>query len=60
MKMHGFLAALPLLLGLTGVPALAQSSSSRQPSPPFFQVLGQVQTPKLALLNLEWVKRRVG
>jgi hypothetical protein len=46
MKMRVFLAALPLLLDLTGVPALAQSSSLRPPSPPFFQVFGQVQTPK--------------
>ena len=46
MKMRGILAAL-LLLGVTGVPALAQSSSVRPPSPPVFRVSGQVQTPKL-------------
>jgi hypothetical protein len=48
MKMRVFLAALPLLLllGLMDNPALAQSSSLRPPSPPFFQVFGQVQTPK--------------
>ena len=46
MKMRGFLAAL-LLLGITGAPALAQSSSVRPPSPPVFRVFGQVQTPKL-------------
>ena len=39
MKMRVFLVELPLLLGLTGVPALAQSSSLRPPPPPFFQVL---------------------
>jgi len=46
MKMRGFLAAL-LLLGITGVTALAQSSSVRPPSPPVFRVFGQVQTAKL-------------
>ena len=45
MKMRGLLAAL-LLLGMAGVPALAQSSSVRPPSPPAFRVFGQVQTPK--------------
>src|SRR6516225_6704253 len=46
MKMRVLVAALPLLLALTGVPALAQSSTLRPPSPPFFHVFGQVQTPK--------------
>jgi len=42
MKMRSFLAAL-LLLGVTGVPALAGSPSSEQT----FRVFGQVQTPKI-------------
>jgi hypothetical protein len=54
MKMRGLLAAL-LLLGMTGVPALAQSSSVRPPSPPVFRVFGQVQTPKL--FNVHTLKK---
>ena len=45
MKMRILLAA--LLLGMTGVPVLAQSSSVRPPSPPVFRVFGQVDTPKV-------------
>jgi hypothetical protein len=45
MKLRSLLAALLLLVGLAGVPALAQNSSPS--APPFFSVIGQVQTPKL-------------
>jgi hypothetical protein len=45
MKFRGFLAALVLLVGFAGVPALAQSTAS-PPAPPFFFVGGQVKTPK--------------
>lgn len=44
MKMRSLIAALLLLLGLAGVPAQAQSSSSPA-APPFFRVAGQVKTP---------------
>jgi hypothetical protein len=44
MKLRSLVAALLLLAGLTGVPALAENSSS--PAPPFFLVAGQVKTPK--------------
>src|ERR1700739_623307 len=46
MKMRSFPAAL-LLLAVTALPALAQSSSCNPPCPPFFRVFGQVQTPKI-------------
>jgi DMSO/TMAO reductase YedYZ molybdopterin-dependent catalytic subunit len=47
MRMRSFPAAL-VLLAVTGVPALAQSSSScNPPCPKFFRVFGQVQTPKM-------------
>jgi Oxidoreductase molybdopterin binding domain len=44
MKLRSLVVALVLLVGLTDVPALAQSSSP--PAPPFFLVAGQVKTPK--------------
>jgi len=54
MKIRGFLAAL-LLFGMTGVQALAQSSSVQPPSPPFFRVFGQVKTPMV--FNVHALKR---
>ena len=54
MKMRGLLAA-ALLLSLTSVPALAQSSSVRPPSPPVFRVFGQVQTPQV--FNVHTLKK---
>jgi DMSO/TMAO reductase YedYZ molybdopterin-dependent catalytic subunit len=45
MKMRSLIAALLLLLGQAGAPALAQSSCS-PPAPPSFRVGGQVKTPE--------------
>jgi hypothetical protein len=45
MRLRSLFAALMLLVGSAGVPALAQSTSS-PPAPPFFFVGGQVKTPK--------------
>jgi hypothetical protein len=64
MKLRSLLAALLLLAGLAGVPALAQTSTSASPpAPPFFAVTGQVKTPKFvdvwALRHLPHVNQNV-
>jgi DMSO/TMAO reductase YedYZ molybdopterin-dependent catalytic subunit len=46
MKVRSFPAAL-LLLAVTAVPTLAQSSACSPPCPPFFRVFGEVRTPKM-------------
>ena len=46
MKLRTLLAALLLFAGMTGVPALAQTTTASPPAPPFFLLGGQVKTPK--------------
>jgi DMSO/TMAO reductase YedYZ molybdopterin-dependent catalytic subunit len=62
MKLRSLFAALLLLVGLTAVPAVAQTSSSAS-APPYFAVSGQVKTPKFvdvhALKHLPHVNQNV-